>query len=355
MRRKSAGNALPLAIGGPAQAEPEIKQTSVIVYGASGKMLNFNPEELRKPPESFEGDTKLLAAWEKTVPVFMGKAQRETAIQRMSLEQVRTIMERAALNRVKRREDDRKKRNEQRKEQTRRPVQATECVLLRNMVDRGQLDDDLKDEIITEMSRYGTILKATAHEVEDPGFPEEEAVRIFIQFSSTDEALKAQQDLHMRLFDGRYVACCFFPLPRLMANDLKPQPSEPRLPAKCRERVVAPDPSDPAAPTQPATRKHVVPEKLLPPYVQALVEVLQAAAAGEEVTDEMICKADPVYEKELRTKREEEDRLRQDVQDEAEARRKVQAAMELAAKLTEELAMQQPAAPVVTSELDGLD
>ena len=323
-------------------SQPEIAPTAIVLYGAHGKTLNFCPEELRKvcffcsifflndiffcfvlqPPENFEGNQKLLDQWDKQVPVYMGKAQRETAFQRMSLDQIRTIMERSVVQRLKKRDEDRKKRNRGKKQQQ----MATECVMLRNMVDRGQLSEEIKEDIISEMDRFGSVLRATAYEVEDPECPKEEAVRIFIQFATKKEALNAHEKMHMRVFDGRYVACSFFPPQRWNAGDLKPDPAtEQRLPPKCREPVSAEDLAQPAAPGVAAVEADpsaeatqapqatsrpadlTLPEKRLPPFVQALIDVLAAAAEGTDISEEMISKADPVYRKRQNEKRKEQD------------------------------------------------
>lgn len=64
----------------------------------------------------------------------------------------------------------------------------TKVVLLRNLVGPGEVDDDLEDEVASELQKYGTILRVLIFEVTEDNFPPEEAVRIFVEFQSTHEA-----------------------------------------------------------------------------------------------------------------------------------------------------------------------
>ena len=58
------------------------------------------------------------------------------------------------------------------------------------------------------------------------GVSPEEAVRIFVQFSRIESAIKAVVDLHNRYFGGRTVKCMFYPSEKFEALDLAPQPDE---------------------------------------------------------------------------------------------------------------------------------
>ncbi len=66
----------------------------------------------------------------------------------------------------------------------------TKVLLLRNMVGPGQVDDALEDEVGEECSKYGNVNSVFIFEATAPGFPPEEAVRIFVEFDSTDAATK---------------------------------------------------------------------------------------------------------------------------------------------------------------------
>ncbi|RMZ54956.1 hypothetical protein APUTEX25_000473 [Auxenochlorella protothecoides] len=103
---------------------------------------------------------------------------------------------------------------------------ATRVVLLKNMVGPGGVDDGLDEEVGEECSKYGTVTSVLIFEVTEPGFPVEEAVRIFIQFSSAGEATQAMLDLNGRFFAGRVVAATFYDETRFGASDLAPSQEE---------------------------------------------------------------------------------------------------------------------------------
>lgn len=63
-------------------------------------------------------------------------------------------------------------------------------LLLRNLVGPGEVDDDLEDEVAEELQKYGQVQRVLIFEVTESNFPPEEAVRIFVEFKTTDEAHK---------------------------------------------------------------------------------------------------------------------------------------------------------------------
>ena len=65
-------------------------------------------------------------------------------------------------------------------------------MLLRNLVSPGEVDDDLEEEVALELQKYGEVQKVLIFEVTESNFPPEEAVRIFVEFKSTDESQKVQ-------------------------------------------------------------------------------------------------------------------------------------------------------------------
>ena len=283
--------AVPLTITGG----EELKPTQLVVYGSTGKRLNFSPEDLQEPPENLKGNPKMEKEWIKVIPVYLRKAQQQTHFQYMSLIQLRSAMERSVLTSVQRKAKDqqRKRANKKRK---------SEVILIRNMVGRGQVDATLREELIAAATQYGTVRKATAYEVQDTTFPDCEAVRLFVWFDSDAAADEAQRALHLRPFDGRYIAVCFYPLNRFLEKDLAPGPGEPKLPTKCTEESFTEDDATRLAQArerqlaeQAAHEKDLpMPEKMLPPYTQGLIDAIQAAARGDEVTNEMIELADPI-------------------------------------------------------------
>lgn len=97
----------------------------------------------------------------------------------------------------------------------------TKVVLLRNMVGRGEVDEDLEAETKEECEKYGKVTKCVIFEIS--GVSEEEAVRIFLEFERVESAIKAVVDLNGRYFGGRVVKACFYNLDRFRVLDLGDQ------------------------------------------------------------------------------------------------------------------------------------
>ncbi|KAL7674184.1 hypothetical protein ACOME3_000463 [Neoechinorhynchus agilis] len=90
-------------------------------------------------------------------------------------------------------------------------TQPSKVILLRNMVGPGEVDKELETETREECERkYGQTKRVTIFEI--PGAPQEEAVRIFIEFDKIEAANKAVADLNGRFFGGRSVKACFYNL-----------------------------------------------------------------------------------------------------------------------------------------------
>ncbi|UXI20477.1 ribosome associated membrane protein [Sarcoptes scabiei] len=82
-------------------------------------------------------------------------------------------------------------------------------VLLRNMVGPGEVDNELEPETKEECSKYGEVIRCRIDEVKNYD-NEEDAVRIYIEFTNVDAAIKALVDLNGRYFGGRIVKASFF-------------------------------------------------------------------------------------------------------------------------------------------------
>ncbi|RWS29411.1 DNA-damage-repair/toleration protein DRT111-like protein [Leptotrombidium deliense] len=85
----------------------------------------------------------------------------------------------------------------------------TKVVLLKNMVGRGEVDEDLVPEVKEECSKYGEVVNCTTFEM-PLTVNEDEAVRIFVEFKRVESAIKAVVDLNGRYFGGRVVKATFF-------------------------------------------------------------------------------------------------------------------------------------------------
>eukprot|EP01060_Flectonema_neradi_P002701 TRINITY_DN11717_c1_g1_i1.p1 TRINITY_DN11717_c1_g1~~TRINITY_DN11717_c1_g1_i1.p1 ORF type:complete len:377 (+),score=84.96 TRINITY_DN11717_c1_g1_i1:265-1395(+) len=338
----------------------EVKPTQLVVYGSTGKRLNFSPEELQQPPDSFIGNAKLEKEWQKVIPVYLRKAQQQTHFQNMSLTQLRSAMERSALTSIQRRTKDqqRKRANKKRK---------SEVILIRNMVGRGQVDASLREELVSAATQYGTVRKAAAFEVQDSNIPDSEAVRLFVWFDTEAAAEEAQRALHLRPFDGRYIAACFYPLNRFLEKDLAPGPGEPKLPPKCTEESFT---EADAARIAEARKRQLeeqvahekdlpIPEKMLPPYTQGLIEAIQAAARGDEVSEEMIERADPIAKmRRLTEKSVLEAAEKAEAEKRLLAKKKLETALKYAASLEhtiQEETKKRKLEPAVTTDIEGID
>jgi len=85
----------------------------------------------------------------------------------------------------------------------------SKVVMLKNMVGPGEVDEELEPEVKEECEgKYGEILKVKIKETQ--GVPEEEAVRIFLEFKRQECAIKALVDLNGRFFGGREVCASFY-------------------------------------------------------------------------------------------------------------------------------------------------
>ncbi|KAJ8245597.1 hypothetical protein GJAV_G00272450 [Gymnothorax javanicus] len=97
----------------------------------------------------------------------------------------------------------------------------TKVVLLRNMVGRGEVDEDLEAETKEECEKYGRVIKCVIFEIS--GVTDDEAVRIFLEFERVESAIKAVVDLNGRYFGGRVVKACFYNQDKFRLLDLGDQ------------------------------------------------------------------------------------------------------------------------------------
>lgn len=98
----------------------------------------------------------------------------------------------------------------------------TKVVLLENMVGPGEVDDDLQPEVMEECRKYGEVSNCLIYEIPE-GASDEESVRIFVEFSKMDSAIKAVIDLNGRYFGGRIVKASFYSEDKFSRFDLAPE------------------------------------------------------------------------------------------------------------------------------------
>ncbi|XP_060926690.1 splicing factor 45 [Limanda limanda] len=97
----------------------------------------------------------------------------------------------------------------------------TKVVLLRNMVGRGEVDEDLEGETKEECEKYGKVIKCVIFEIAE--VHDDAAVRIFLEFERVESAIKAVVDLNGRYFGGRIVKACFYNQDKFRVLDLGEQ------------------------------------------------------------------------------------------------------------------------------------
>jgi len=89
-------------------------------------------------------------------------------------------------------------------------AEPTKVVCLRNMVGKGEVDDELQQETAEECGKYGAVVKCLIYEMRGIQVPDEEAIRIFIEFERVPSAVRAMIDLNGRFFGGRKVKASYY-------------------------------------------------------------------------------------------------------------------------------------------------
>merc|ERR1712113_123773 len=83
----------------------------------------------------------------------------------------------------------------------------TRVLLLNNLVGKGDVDEDLEEETAEEASKYGKLKKCVVKEYKN--LPDDQAVRIFLEYEQIEGATKALVDMNGRYFGGRVVRGAF--------------------------------------------------------------------------------------------------------------------------------------------------
>ncbi|XP_066915151.1 poly(U)-binding-splicing factor PUF60-like isoform X1 [Clytia hemisphaerica] len=97
---------------------------------------------------------------------------------------------------------------------------ASAVIVLRNMVSVEEVDEDLEEEINEECSRFGEVKRVIIYQ-EKQGEEEnaEVIVKIFVEFSKSEEAEGAQSALNGRWFGGRSIQCHVYDDVKYQAQD----------------------------------------------------------------------------------------------------------------------------------------
>lgn len=81
-------------------------------------------------------------------------------------------------------------------------------------------------QVGNECNKYGQVQRVIIFEVTEPGYPAEQAVRIFIEFDRPESATKALIDLEGRFFGGRTVRATFYDEQKFEREEVAPFPGE---------------------------------------------------------------------------------------------------------------------------------
>lgn len=88
-------------------------------------------------------------------------------------------------------------------------MKPSKVVLILNMVTPSDVDPNLREEVISECSKYGDI-RSCEIVVVDEDIPVEQRVRTFIEFERQQSAVTAYRDLNGRYFGGRLISVEFY-------------------------------------------------------------------------------------------------------------------------------------------------
>lgn len=91
------------------------------------------------------------------------------------------------------------------------PGKEKRCLCLLNLVGKGEVDDELEDEVRGECGRFGAVSAVDIQELDDH-------VRVFVLFYDEESASKAKQSLHGRFFGGNQVQANYYPIQELEAK-----------------------------------------------------------------------------------------------------------------------------------------
>ena len=102
----------------------------------------------------------------------------------------------------------------------------TRVLLLRNVVGPGEVDEALEDEIANECEKYAPVVRALIFEITEQDFPEDEAVRVFVEFTDVEGAKRAGMALNRRYFAKRLVKASFYDESNFANENFGPQMGE---------------------------------------------------------------------------------------------------------------------------------
>ena len=104
------------------------------------------------------------------------------------------------------------------------PTKPTIVIVIKNIVGPGEVDSDLKSEVVQECQKYGKILDSKIIDISEKNnndnVDETDAVRIFLKFSSITDSQSAVTGLNQRIFGGRVLYSAFFDVAKFDRGEL---------------------------------------------------------------------------------------------------------------------------------------
>lgn len=88
------------------------------------------------------------------------------------------------------------------------------------MAHRDDVDADLESETRDECARFGTVRRCLVYIMPDASRDPSEAVRIFVQFATFEEAKRAVEAMNKRFFAARQILACLYDEERFLSFDL---------------------------------------------------------------------------------------------------------------------------------------
>ncbi len=90
-------------------------------------------------------------------------------------------------------------------EERRSKVSVARVIVMEELVNAGEIDEYLRDEVKKECEVYGSVINCIIHLEQST-----QRVRVFVEFSSIEEALKAYQDFSVRTFNAKQIVVDYY-------------------------------------------------------------------------------------------------------------------------------------------------
>ena len=102
-------------------------------------------------------------------------------------------------------------------------LQPSCIILIKNIAKIDEFTEFMKEDIIEECRKFGSIENTEVFIVSTSNYSENERIRIFIEYSSQESAVKAYRDLNNRHFNSNIIRVSFYDEDRYYEKDLSPE------------------------------------------------------------------------------------------------------------------------------------